>query len=86
MVYTPQNGMTSGGHFVSYSTLHLTELALRYDSSKMPGKDAEYERDNLSTNATHPSLHRYITWMVIALPVLAQDTSSESHMCVQTRC
>ncbi|KAG6369558.1 hypothetical protein JVT61DRAFT_14261 [Boletus reticuloceps] len=75
MVYTPQNGMTSGGHFISYSTLHLTELALRYDSSEVPGKDAKYERDALSTNATHPSVHRYITWMVIGLPVLAQDTS-----------
>ncbi|KAG6369562.1 hypothetical protein JVT61DRAFT_14270 [Boletus reticuloceps] len=75
MVYTPQNGMTSGGHFISYSTLHLTELSLRYDSSKMPGQDAEYEREKVSTNATHPSVRRYITWMVIGLPVLAQDAS-----------
>ncbi|KAI6138056.1 hypothetical protein BKA82DRAFT_4021780 [Pisolithus tinctorius] len=36
MVYTPQNGLTSGGHFLSYSTMHLTEIAINYDCSKVP--------------------------------------------------
>jgi len=75
MVYTPQDGLTSGGHFLSYSTLHLTEFALRYDSSRMP--NANYERGQIATNAIHPSIGRYITWMVIGLPTIAQDTSSE---------
>lgn len=82
MVYTPQNGLTSGGHFLSYSTLHLSELALRYDSSKMP--NSNHERGKLATNAIHPSIHRYVTWMVIGLPTIARDTSSELHAHVST--
>jgi hypothetical protein len=77
MVFTPQNGLTSGGHFLSYSTLHLTELAMRYDSSKRPGKNVQDERGELATNAVHPSVRRYITWMVLGLPVMAQDDSSK---------
>lgn len=78
MVYAPQNVLTSGGYFLSYSTLHLTELALRYDSSQLP-YSAEYERGMLATDQLHPSIHRYVTWMVIGLPTLAQDTSSKLH-------
>ena len=67
MVYSPQDGMTSGGHFLSYSSLHLTELALSYDCS-----ENEYGtlRSYSATNSVHPSLHRYIFRLLLALPHL----------------
>ncbi|KAI5999285.1 hypothetical protein EDD15DRAFT_2193947 [Pisolithus albus] len=71
MVYTPQSGLTSGGHFLSYSTMHLTEVSVAYDCSGCPGK-AE-ERGLVATNAAHPSLYRYIIWMILALPKFASD-------------
>ncbi|KAI6139410.1 hypothetical protein BKA82DRAFT_4020172 [Pisolithus tinctorius] len=36
MVFTPQNSLTSRGHFLSYATMHLTEIATNYDCSKVP--------------------------------------------------
>ncbi|KAI6016262.1 hypothetical protein BKA83DRAFT_4497885 [Pisolithus microcarpus] len=71
MVYTPQSGLTSGGHFLSYSTMHLTEVSVGYDCSKHPGEDVE--RELVATNAAHPSLYRYIIWMILALPKFASD-------------
>ncbi|KAF8435844.1 hypothetical protein L210DRAFT_3648501 [Boletus edulis BED1] len=74
VVYTPQNGLTSGGHFLCYSTMHLTQLVQWYDCGKIPGQ-AEGQRDTISTNADHPSIKRYLTWMVLGLPVLAQQAT-----------
>lgn len=73
MVYTPQDGVTSGGHFLSYSTLHLTELSLGYDSSTTD--DNRSLRGLMATNASHPALLRYVVWMVLALPNMASDKS-----------
>ncbi|KAI6042282.1 hypothetical protein EDC04DRAFT_2601068 [Pisolithus marmoratus] len=75
MVYTPQNSLTSGGHFLSYSTVHLTELAVAYDCSKCPGEDGEQEL--AATNAAHPSLYRYIIWMILMLPKFASDQAKK---------
>ncbi|KAI9452333.1 hypothetical protein HD554DRAFT_2043720 [Boletus coccyginus] len=70
LALTVQNCLASGGHFLSYSTMHLTELANAFDCSV--GEDGII-RGLVSTNAVHPSLNRYVTWMVLGLPVLAQD-------------
>ncbi|KAI5984120.1 hypothetical protein F5J12DRAFT_899406 [Pisolithus orientalis] len=72
MVYTPQNGLTSGGHFLSYSTMHLTEIAINYDCSKVP-EGKQTMRGLAGTNAVHPAIHRIIVWMVLALPMMAKD-------------
>ncbi|KAF8548953.1 hypothetical protein OG21DRAFT_1526145 [Imleria badia] len=71
--YTPQDGMTSGGHFLSYLTLHWMELSMAYDSTTFPRTDEACGGG--ATNATHPSVPRYIAWMVLALPTLAHDKS-----------
>ncbi|KAG9311146.1 hypothetical protein JVU11DRAFT_8209 [Chiua virens] len=74
IVYTPQNGLMTGGHFLSYSTMHMTQLAMEYESSAVPSHPKS-ERAQYTTNATHPSIYRYVTWMILGLPTLAQDTS-----------
>lgn len=54
--------------------MHLTELAFRYDSRQVPGLEGT-EAAQIATNAEHPSILRYVTWMVLGLPALAQDRS-----------
>ncbi|KAI6145420.1 hypothetical protein BKA82DRAFT_4016258 [Pisolithus tinctorius] len=71
MVFTPQDSLTSGGHFLSYSSFHLAQLAIQYDCSKC--EDGETESGELSTNVVHPSIHHYITQMVLELPEMAQS-------------
>ena len=62
MVYTPNKGMTSGGHFLTYDMMHLTELIRAYDKSKIArGKGA--------TNAVH-DINRQVIRMTLALPAL----------------
>ena len=36
MVYTPVGGMSSGGHFQLYDTMHLMYLACTFDDLPMP--------------------------------------------------
>jgi hypothetical protein len=76
MVYTPVKGMTSGGHFLLYDTLHLTELTRAFDSSLHP--EDKFERADLATNADHHSTGRQILRMALALPrqVHAKGASS----------
>lgn len=58
--------------------MHLTEVAVRYDCGKIPGQ-AEGDRASIATNSEHPSIQRYVTWMVLGLPILAQDANRKSH-------
>ncbi|KAI5997370.1 hypothetical protein EDD15DRAFT_2194469 [Pisolithus albus] len=46
-------------------------LAVAHDCSAHPGKVEEHGL--IATNAAHPSLHRYIIWMILALPKFASD-------------
>lgn len=57
---------------MSYSTMHLTQLALEYDCGAHPDEDGD-DRANYATNANHPSIGRYVTWMVLGLPTISQD-------------
>ena len=66
MVYTPVKGMTSGGHFLLYDSLHLTELTRANDRSTQP--EEKFERAELATNADHHATGRQILRMALALP------------------
>ncbi|TDL13818.1 hypothetical protein BD410DRAFT_810230 [Rickenella mellea] len=70
VVYTPVKGMTSGGHFFCYDTLHLTEFARAYDISKKP--DTDDPRHKISTNSEHPSASRKLYRMALAMPSLSK--------------
>jgi len=58
--------------------MHLTELSNAYDCSELPGEDG-FIRGKLATNAIHPSVSRYVTWMLIGLPIMSQDGSRRSN-------
>jgi hypothetical protein len=67
MVYTPVKTSIAGGHFYTYETMHLTELASSYDQSK----DSQgNHRQDFATNAVHPDLDRFNARMVMALPYI----------------
>jgi hypothetical protein len=72
MVYTPLKTTIAGGHFYTYETMHLTELASSYDQSKDRQGD---NRQDFATNAFHPDLYRFNAHMVMALPYLVPDNS-----------
>ena len=72
MVYSSQDGLTSGGHFLTYSTMHFTYAALTYDNSVVPGSKNRM-RFSIATNAVHPCIKRNVTWMVLGLFGIAQD-------------
>jgi hypothetical protein len=79
MVYTPVKGTTMGGHFYTYDTMHLTELAYSFDNSHAPDGT---KRVDYATNADHPSSARFLARMTLALPFLVKKrgdhpTSSE---------
>lgn len=59
--------------------MHLTELANAFDCSRLPGEH-DTTRGMIGTNAVHPSFDRYVTWMLLGLPVLAQDPKRTSHL------
>jgi hypothetical protein len=70
MVYTPIKGSTAGGHFYSYETMHLTELASHFDG----GKDADgVPRASFATNTDHPDLQRFAARMILALPCMVKE-------------
>ncbi|KAI5981118.1 hypothetical protein EDD15DRAFT_2380326 [Pisolithus albus] len=68
MVYTPVHTVMSGGHFLTYETLHLTEMALTFDF----GLDHKGEHQH-ATNSLHPGTLRKVYRMAIALPVLVLE-------------
>jgi hypothetical protein len=72
LVYTPVNGMVSGGHFLSYETLHLTEMACSYDESKNPKGEL---RKTWATNSAH-DVSRKVLRMMLALPDLVHTRST----------
>lgn len=59
IVYMPQNGLTSGGHFLCYSRIHLVEVTVWYDCGKIPGW-AEGDHASIAANSEHPSIQHYI--------------------------
>jgi hypothetical protein len=74
LVYTPVKGMVSGGHFLSYETLHLTEMACAYDGSE--NADGVL-RKTLATNSAH-DISRRVMSMMLALPDLVHTRSRSS--------
>lgn len=54
-VYTPTQGICSGGHFLCYDTLHLTAFSRKFDR----------EHGQESTNSHHPSIYRTLCRMLI---------------------
>lgn len=64
---------------MAYSTMHLTEVSLAFDRTNVAGDDA-VSRGKVEQNATHPSLNRYVTWMVLGLPALAKDPKRTSNL------
>jgi hypothetical protein len=69
-VYTPVKGLTSGGHFLTYDSLHLTELTRGYENSENSKKK---RRLDYTTNASSPSLNRWLFRMALAMPLLASE-------------
>jgi hypothetical protein len=65
-VYTPVKTIATGGHFFTYDTLHLTEIARAYDNSFLN----QQLRKEVATNNEHPAVPRQITRMLLALPRL----------------
>ncbi|KII89489.1 hypothetical protein PLICRDRAFT_29715 [Plicaturopsis crispa FD-325 SS-3] len=61
-VYTPVKSIVSGGHFLCYDTLHLTEQCRVLASTSAL----------TSTNAEHPGIDRALSRMAIALPIMGQ--------------
>jgi len=68
MVYTPVGGMTSGGHFLMYDTMHLTYLSRMYDASPLPGQNGQKPtmQYDYATNEAQ-SIYRQVLRMVLAL-------------------
>lgn len=64
-VYTPVNAIGSGVHFLTYETLHLTEIARWFD----------HWYHYISTNADHSSVHRTLCRMAMALIYAYKDRS-----------
>jgi hypothetical protein len=56
-VYTPVKTLASGGHFLTYDTLHLTRLSRNFD----------HKMGRYATNAEHPGIIRTLCRMVLAL-------------------
>jgi hypothetical protein len=57
----------SGGHFLTYETMHLTEMALTLDFG-LGKEDIQH-----ATNALHPGTLRKVYRMAIALPTLVLE-------------
>lgn len=72
MVFTPVPSVMSGGHFLCYDTMHLTEFALVFDL----GLDQKKKRRIEASNALHPGTLRVVYRMAIALPKYVQSRST----------
>lgn len=64
MVYTPIPTVMSGGHFLAYDTMHLTEFALVFDL----GLDRKGEGRAEGSNSNHPGILHKVYRMAMALP------------------
>src|SRR5579859_6655096 len=67
----PVKTITTGGHFYTYDTLHLTEIARSYDASLSDGTP----REDFATNNKHDAAPRHLARMVLALPFLCLKCS-----------
>jgi hypothetical protein len=67
-VYTPNKGMTSGGHLIMYDTLHIMEQIRAYDASVDKNN---IRRGSYSTNETH-TVDRQLIRMMLAMPDLVR--------------
>ncbi|KAH7904486.1 hypothetical protein BJ138DRAFT_1119367 [Hygrophoropsis aurantiaca] len=63
-VYTPDASFTIGGHFFTYNTLHLTEMARRIDHTS----------GYLTTNQFHEHTQETLCRMVLGIPYLYPGT------------
>ncbi|KAF8147196.1 hypothetical protein B0H34DRAFT_391196 [Crassisporium funariophilum] len=59
-VYTPTPSVTLGGHYLTYGSMHLTEVSRAYD----------FKTKKLLTNQEHVSIKPLLSMMVAALPSL----------------
>ncbi|KAF8062561.1 hypothetical protein FPV67DRAFT_1673032 [Lyophyllum atratum] len=74
-VYTPIRSIALGGHFLTYNTLHLTEVSRAYDHRKA----------RLVTNADHPSIHLTLSGMMVTL--FREPSKIKLHTkCIQALC
>ncbi|KII90905.1 hypothetical protein PLICRDRAFT_28797 [Plicaturopsis crispa FD-325 SS-3] len=62
LVLTVTPSVTLGGHFYTYESMHLTEMARAFDHSASQS----------STNTEHPAAERAIARMALALPTYAR--------------
>ena len=71
--------MTSGGHFLSYSSLHLIEVVIDYDCAEHPEhtKSNSLYMGDFAMNAAYPLMIRQLAWMALALSVLSKDPHHE---------
>ena len=66
-VYTPVKSIATGGHFLTYGSLHLTEIARSYDK----GLYGDYGvRKGSVTNNEHLGVPRQLSRMMLGLPYL----------------
>jgi hypothetical protein len=70
-VYTPVKSIASGGHFLTYNTMHLTDIARVYDSSIYEHRP----RHTFATNNVHDAVPRQLTRMMLALPMFVGKQS-----------
>ncbi|KAI6115492.1 hypothetical protein EDD16DRAFT_1708643 [Pisolithus croceorrhizus] len=75
MVYTPVPTVMSG-HFLTYETMHLTEMALTLDFG-LGKEDIQH-----ATNALHPGTLRKVYRMAIALPKLVLEQPLFHERCI----
>ncbi|KAI6094832.1 hypothetical protein EDD16DRAFT_1721328 [Pisolithus croceorrhizus] len=66
MVYAPVPTIMCGGHFLSYDTMHLTEVALSFDL----GLDRNGQIREKASDPVLPGLQRKVYLMAISLPEL----------------
>lgn len=64
-VYTPDKSVTVGGHFLTYDSLHISEMSRRYDC----------ENPNMVTNQDHPGCQFVLVQMLMG--ILARDSRGE---------
>ena len=74
--------MTSGGDFLSYSSLHPTEVVIDYDCAEHPEQYYKkqpiiYERFCNECTISIGDQTKGLAWMALALPVLSKDAHRE---------
>ncbi|KIK80752.1 hypothetical protein PAXRUDRAFT_157858 [Paxillus rubicundulus Ve08.2h10] len=76
MVYTPVHSIMSGGHFLCYDSMHITEMSLSFNF----GLDNNNETRHHASNSIHPGMLRKVYCMAIALPHLVHSRSKPTEM------